>query len=196
MIGGPASRGPPGNVLGFPRGVELALERHRLPAQHRTNDLQRFLETADAPFPRIAERHVLGLEIAGAESEDEPTFAQFVDGVRHPRQQRGVAVPGVHHQRSDLDPARLAGQRTGGDHALPCPVGAADELRRRARPERLELSRGGVAEVVDQPDRVESDLLGPAGELHDLRSARGVPAHRVRLMRQTESDLHPVDLQR
>ena len=183
-----------GDILGFPRGVELAVERHLLAAQQRTNDLQRFLEAPDTPFPGIAERHVLRLEVAGAEPHDEAPLAQLVYRVRHPRKQRGVAVPGVHHQGSDFHPARLAGQRRGSGHALPRAVRAADQFRWRARFERLELPRGRVAEMVDQPHRVEPDLLGPAGECHDVRTVRSVPAHRVGFMRQTESDLHLVGL--
>ena len=179
-----------GDVLGLVRGVELALERHLLPAQQRTDDLQRLLEAADPPLPRIAERHVLGLEVAGAEAQDEAPIAELVDGVGHSRKQRGVAVARVHHQGADLHPAGLAGKRRGGHHALPGPVDAAGQLRGRARAERLQLPRRRVAEVIDQPQRVEPELLGPARESHDLRAARGLPAHRLTLVRQTESDLH------
>ena len=196
MIGGPSDRGPLGNVLGFPGGVELALERDLLPAQQRANDLQRLLEAADAPVPWIAERHMLGLEVSGAEPQDEAPSAQLVDGVGHPREQGRITVSRVYHQGSDLHPARLPRQRAGGDHALPGSVGEADQLRRRARPERFQLPCGGVAEVVDQPHRVEPDLLGPAGESHDVRSGRSVATHRIGLVRQTESDLHLVELLR
>src|SRR5262249_17897893 len=68
---------------GAPHFVVPAVKAPGLPVQQRADDLQRFLEPADAVIGRVTERLVLRVEPACAETEDDAAAADLVGGHRH-----------------------------------------------------------------------------------------------------------------
>ncbi len=63
--------------------VEAAGKRHCLATKQRNHDLQRLLQAADAVVGRVAERLVLGVVPARAETEHEAAAADRVGRDRH-----------------------------------------------------------------------------------------------------------------
>ena len=146
------------------RGVErvvLALERGRLVREQGLDQLGGLGQPLE-PFLHGVERDpvlaVLVLLPAGAEPEHEPAAAQVVDGRRHLREHRRVAVGVAGDERADADARHRGrepgerGPRLGVRHARGLAVGH---------------------EVVRVPETVEADRLGVARDLEHVGEDSG-----------------------
>ena len=130
--------------------VVLTAERHVVPAEHRPADLHRFLEPVETHLvPRVLEpeRIVLDVVPGAADAENGPTLRDDVERGDDLRQQPRVAVGHAGDERAELDPLGASGQRPEQR------VGLEHRLVRTAE-------RGQLEEVVHDPDRVETGLLG------------------------------------
>ena len=126
---------------------EAAVHADALAGQQPVHDLERLGEARHAAVVGQAERAELALVPAGAEAEHEAAAADVIDGGRHLRQQAGAVEGRAGHQRAERDPFGRRGKRRQHRPDLPGPALGAAVL-------------GGVEQVIAEPDRVESDLLG------------------------------------
>ena len=107
------------------------------------------------PLARTPEGEAVGgvvpLEPARADAEHEAAVAHLVDGGRHLREQRGVAIGVAGHHHADAQATRLRGER--GQHGPAFEAGAV-------------LVAEDGDEVVEDPRAVEAEGLGllPGGE--------------------------------
>ncbi len=155
-----------------------AVQHHALPVERdrpsREESQQRFnvgLEespTVAAASVRKAERLVLELEPAGAETEIEPSTGSVIEGGRHLREESHIAerhaVDEVSEPHTLRDPGEVRQRRPG----------LEDRPVRRTH---------DTLKMVDQPDGVEPGILRQTGVADDV-----VPA--VRELRQNETELH------
>lgn len=104
---------------------------------------------------------VLGLVPAGAQPQDQPPPADLVHGMGHLGQQGRVTEGIAGHQGAQLHPLRGSRQRRKHAPALPDAGGLAG----------LEA----VEQVVVDPDRIETQLLGQARQALDLGEGHRPP---------------------
>jgi hypothetical protein len=133
---------------------------HPLATEQREENLERFLETADAVVEGVAECVELRLVPPAADPQDEPATAHLVERRRHLRQQGRIAERHREHERPDLDPLRDRGD--GGEHG-PALVNTPAGLVR--------LVLRAKDEVVGAPHRVEPRLI--SGDRHGAQRLEG-----------------------
>ena len=79
------------------RIVDLAI------SQQATNNVNRFLETADLVIKWKTEGFVFESVVTRTQAQNEATTADLVDGVCHLGEQGGIAPAHRKHQRTELD---------------------------------------------------------------------------------------------
>jgi len=144
---------------GVSDSVVATAEGDRFAAQQRNDDLESFLQAADAVVGRVAERLILGVVPPCAQTENEPAAAaDRVSRDRHLREQSGIPIRGARDQLADLDACRRRGERGG-------------QRPRFVNP--FERRAGHAAEeVIADPNGVEADGLCMFGERADVRPQR------------------------
>src|SRR5512146_2243880 len=125
---------------------------------------------------RIAERLILRLMPARAESQDEAPVADLVQAVGHLRQQRGIAERRGGDERAERDAVCDGGERAQEREDFP---GA--KLLRVWSPE---------DQVVRQPERVEAELLGALRDGLHILVTRRPPVERAFDQRGHHPQLH------
>src|SRR5690606_13541196 len=162
--------------LAVRRGVVLTLEINLSFTNERNDDLASFLEAADAMVKRDAEGSEFRLVPASAETERDPSAADFIERCRQLRGDRGVAERGAEDQRAKLDSAGSLGQRGPDDRCLP-DAGSG-------------LAWPPIQEMVVEPDRIKSRLLGAMSKGADLSIAEGAVERLLMSNRQDDADAH------
>jgi hypothetical protein len=121
------------------------------PLPERLDGCQELVRALAAIGERGAQRLELLLDVTGADADDQPAVGQHVDRRQLLGQQDGV-------------PLREDGHAAGQSH----PAGHACEVRQRRdqfQPRFIGGIRGisGQRDVIADPERLETDLLGPLG---------------------------------
>jgi len=153
--------------------VEPPLERHALAREQPRDDRERLLEPGHLPVGGEAERLELGVVPARAEAEAEAAAGDLVDPGRHPCEEPRRVERGRGDERPELDALRGRGQRGEQRPGVPrAPFLAAV---------------AAVEQVVADPDRVESGLLGRPGDREQLG-----PAHLALDLGELYADAQPL----
>ncbi len=124
----------------------------------------------------IAEGAVLELVVTGAQPEDQPPVADLIDGIGHLGKQGRIAEPHAEHQGTEFHFARRGSESGQQRPALP-------------RASTTILSQKPIKKVIDQPQRVEADILGQLRHHFEIRPASDAPLTHAVDLRQHEPDL-------
>jgi hypothetical protein len=157
---GSESAAPAAGEHGVAHLVVASVEGHTLAAEEADDDLEPFLEPADAVIRREPERLVLWIVPPRPHAEDQPPAGDEVERRRHLRDEPRAPEGAAEDERGEIDPLRDGGDR-------------AQERPRLVHSLLLALRRL-VEEMIGDPGGIEALGLGALGELADLR-----PGNRV-----------------
>jgi hypothetical protein len=93
------------------RAVPIPFERHPLPREQPTDDLERLDGSSRSPVERQTERLELGSVPPRPQTEGQPPSADLVHGGCHLGEDRRVAERGAGNERSESDPGRRGRDR-------------------------------------------------------------------------------------
>src|SRR5215470_9972789 len=139
--------------------VVMPVKIHLPLSEQRDNHLQGFLKAAGKVIKRVAEGFILPLVPPGAQTQDQASPADLVNGVCYLGKQRRGAKRRAGHQRSQRD-AR-GNCRQSAQHAEDLPEAS------------LLFSRKAVEQMVSHPQRSEPHLLSSLRQLAQIPKAGG-----------------------